>query len=262
MLGRRVLQERVRLVRYFSQKPNEAQKAARRVDRAKPRSQTLKQNTTPKERRTYLWYYGLAAVSFIGVLKASSKVTEALLLVSDELKSTSPKIKEIYDCKNESYIIEMEQSEIVHKDVLLQNKFPIIKAGVDHAFEENCRIISSIPNPALLCSPFIAFSTVGMGLHLLAFIRGRGPRTRWIQMAMWLLIYATLNVTAVSMITLRSWLSKDIQSFVEYIRVTARVCTPEQIDETTDVTKLEPMLLDYSKLSRMDKIKLKIANIF
>lgn len=74
MLGRRVLQERVRLVRYFSQQPNEAQKAARRVDRAKPRSQTLsnlssdflEQNATPKERRTYLWYYALAAVSFIG----------------------------------------------------------------------------------------------------------------------------------------------------------------------------------------------------
>ena len=97
----------------------------------------------------------------------------------------------------------MEESEIVAKDELFIRKYPMIKAGIDFAFEENERIISSIPNPVLLCSPFIILSTTAFLVHLLRFTQSSSPNKRWIHIIMWFMIYGTLNMTAVSMISFR-----------------------------------------------------------
>jgi len=98
----------------------------------------------------------------------------------------------------------MEESEKVFSEELFIKKYPMIKAGIDHAFEENERIISSIPNPITLCAPFMLFSISGYILHLIKFIKNTNPNKRWMNMVVLFLIFGTMNTTAFSMISLRN----------------------------------------------------------
>mmetsp|Transcript_9648 Transcript_9648/g.8495 ORF Transcript_9648/g.8495 Transcript_9648/m.8495 type:complete len:240 (+) Transcript_9648:87-806(+) len=236
-----------------------------RLEKINKKSENNSSSGNPSGTKFHFWCYGLAAISLLGVLKSSAKVTEASILVSDDFRTKDPKVQEIYSYNSEfenieKYIVITSSPCTIQE--IFQAKSPIIEAGIDYAFDENNRVISSIPNNYLLNFPFICFSTVGSFVHILKMYGGNKKNFSWINMVTLLLIVGTFNLTACSMIKLRNLFTSNIGEFIEYMKYNTEVMTVEQMEERTDIWEKESLLMDSTHLTKIEKFKLKIANIF